>query len=152
MSQIEKDIIKEARMFIRKNKGFKIDEKNEKAFSYLSPRISSEFMDCSLPMTFDHYSYCHPKETKIEMADGTTKPICDIKKNDLVLAYSTDNNKIKVAPVTDCFKREAPDMISIETEEGDVLKLTPEHPIFVDQAGWVQAKELKENDIILKII
>lgn len=58
MSDIEKGIIKEAKMFIRKNKGLKIDRRDEKAFSYSSPRISSEFMDCSLPMTFDHYSYC----------------------------------------------------------------------------------------------
>lgn len=58
MSIIEKDIIKEAKIFIKKNRGFKIDKRSKKAFSYTSPRISSEFMDCSLPMTFDHYSFC----------------------------------------------------------------------------------------------
>lgn len=55
---IEDSIIKEARIFIEKNKGFKIDERSRKAFSYASPRISSEYMDCSLPLTFDQYSFC----------------------------------------------------------------------------------------------
>lgn len=47
------DIIKESQAFVQKNKGFKCNKKG-----YSSPRISSEFLDCSLPMTFDHYSSC----------------------------------------------------------------------------------------------
>lgn len=152
MSNIEKDIIRESKMFIKKNKGFKIDERSPRAHSYLSPRISSEFMDCSLPMTFDHYSYCHPKETMIEMADGTTKQICHIKKNEMVLVYSIENNRTNIAQVVNCFEREVDNIITIETEEGDILDLTPEHPIFIDHKGWVQAKDLKENDVVLKVI
>lgn len=56
---IRQQILKESQTFVRKNKGLKLDpKKNRKAFNYLSPRISSEFMDCSMPMTFDHYSHC----------------------------------------------------------------------------------------------
>lgn len=58
MQRIEKDIIKEAKQYIRQNKGFKIDPQSTRAFSYSSPRVTSEFMDCSLPFTFDQYSFC----------------------------------------------------------------------------------------------
>jgi DNA repair photolyase len=59
-SMIEKkdssyEIIKESRAFVETNKGFKCEEGSG---NYPSPRISSEFMDCSLPMTFDQYSSC----------------------------------------------------------------------------------------------
>ena len=47
------EIIQESRAFVESNKGFKCEKQG-----YASPRISSEFMDCSLPMTFDHYSSC----------------------------------------------------------------------------------------------
>jgi DNA repair photolyase len=55
---IEKAIIKDGMAFVKENKGLKLDMDNRRAMSYISPRITSEFMDCSLPMTFDHYSHC----------------------------------------------------------------------------------------------
>jgi len=58
MSDTQESITREANLFVRQNKGLKIDTRSTKAFRYGSPRISSEFMDCSLPMTFDHYSFC----------------------------------------------------------------------------------------------
>jgi len=43
-----------ALQFVKQNKGLKKVEKEH----YSSPRISSEFIDCSLPLTFDQYNYC----------------------------------------------------------------------------------------------
>lgn len=57
-SKIYKEIRNESLKFIKDNKGLKIDKKKGKQQGYLSPRISSEFMDCSMPMTFDNYSHC----------------------------------------------------------------------------------------------
>ena len=49
------EIVEESRRFVEQNKGYKIiDTKRH----YPSPRLSSEFTDCSMPMTFDHYSHC----------------------------------------------------------------------------------------------
>lgn len=53
---LRKETIFESQKFIRQNKGLIINRKN--VGDYCSPRISSEFMDCSMPMTFDHYSHC----------------------------------------------------------------------------------------------
>lgn len=58
MSNIEDKIIKNGLAFIKENRGLKIDMDNRRALGYISPRISSEFMDCSMPLTFDHYSHC----------------------------------------------------------------------------------------------
>jgi len=49
------EIFDEGRRFVLENKGLKLDDKGRQ---YLSPRISSEFMDCSMPLTFDQYSHC----------------------------------------------------------------------------------------------
>ena len=48
------EIRKESLIFVKENKGSIL----EKTTNYLSPRITSEFMDCSMPMTFDQYSFC----------------------------------------------------------------------------------------------
>jgi len=55
---IRKEIAAESQRFVSQNKGLVIDRRNPRAEGYISPRISSEFMDCSMPMTFDHYSHC----------------------------------------------------------------------------------------------
>lgn len=55
---LKSEIIKEGMRFVKQNKSFKIDKKFKGSFSYASPRISSEFMDCSMPLTFDQYSHC----------------------------------------------------------------------------------------------
>ena len=44
--------MRESKEWIEKNQDKKC------GIGYSSPRISSEIMDCSMPMTFDHYSYC----------------------------------------------------------------------------------------------
>jgi len=51
---LKEEIIKESKIFVRQNHGLLIDTDGH----YTSPRISSEFMDCSMPMTFDQYSHC----------------------------------------------------------------------------------------------
>lgn len=58
LEKIEKEIRKESMAFVKDNKGLKLDTDNARSRGYISPRISSEFMDCSMPMTFDHYSHC----------------------------------------------------------------------------------------------
>lgn len=55
MIGMENEILKESRHWVRKNQGFKI---TDGVGYYPSPRISSEVADCSMPMTFDHYSQC----------------------------------------------------------------------------------------------
>jgi len=56
--KIHEEIRKESLRFVKRNKNIKIDRSDKHAMSYISPRISSEFMDCSMPMTFDHFSHC----------------------------------------------------------------------------------------------
>ena len=51
---LKDEVVRKAFEFVENNKGLKISSD----VTYPSPRISSEFMDCSMPMTFDQYSMC----------------------------------------------------------------------------------------------
>lgn len=55
---INKEIIQESKRFVQANKGYKINRDSPLALSYSSPRLSSEFPDCSMPLSFDSYSHC----------------------------------------------------------------------------------------------
>jgi len=148
---LKKEIIEDSKAFVRTNRRLLIDFEERASQGYLSPRISSEFMDCSLPMTFDSYSHCHPAGTLIEMSGGTREQIENIKNGDIVLTYSVKQQEIVKSEVVNCFEREVNSIISIETEEGDILKLTDDHPVFVVNKGWVKAKYLEIDDTVLKI-
>jgi DNA repair photolyase len=58
MDDLQREVFEEGKKFIRQNKGLKLDTDNPSSSSYVSPRISSEFMDCSMPLTFDQFSHC----------------------------------------------------------------------------------------------
>lgn len=44
---------------------------------------------------------------------------------------------------------ESTEIIEIEDEQGNSIKCTPEHPIYTKNRGYVQAQELKEDDILV---
>jgi DNA repair photolyase len=50
----DSEVVKESQRWVIENQGLGLTSQKD----YLAPRISSEIMDCSMPMTFDHYSLC----------------------------------------------------------------------------------------------
>lgn len=52
-TKADKEIINEALRWVRDNDGMTV-----KGQSYMSPRISSEIIDCSMPLSFDSLSRC----------------------------------------------------------------------------------------------
>ena len=47
--------------------------------------------------------------------------------------------------------KENAEIIEIETEEGDKLRLTPDHKVLTEEDGWIESAKLTENHTILKI-
>jgi len=122
---------------------------------YYSPRISSELPDCSSPLTFDTYSrcsmrcqYCVPKGSGITMVDGSIKQVEDVQVGDVVLGYNEDDNSPEATVVEKTMCREDTRTITFRTESTK-FKVTPEHPIFTKDGGWVDAKDVAKGDLIL---
>lgn len=54
LPHIDKKLIEKTERWLLSNKKLTVDKKQY----YESPRISSEAMDCSMPLTFDQYNFC----------------------------------------------------------------------------------------------
>ena len=84
---------------------------------------------------------CFPAKTKVLMADYTYRNIEDIKVGDKVIGYeefaekSGAKRKIEVATVLQTFIHVESELISIETQEGNSVTATPNHPFLV-QSGY----------------
>lgn len=59
------------------------------------------------------------------------------------LEYDT----LKAAALT----RKSADILELEIEDGTKIKLTPDHNVWTETRGWVEAKDLLLTDVILKL-
>lgn len=94
-------------------------------------------------------NFCSPPGTIVNTPGGKT-PIEKITKGDLVIGFDTEKNTPKVQDVKEIYSRSYKgELICIEMEDGQVLKLTPDHEIYTKNRGWILSKELNENDEIV---
>jgi len=88
---------------------------------------------------------CFLAGTPILMADGSTKPIEEIKVGDKVLAYNEKTGKTQNDKVTELFIHD--DVEEYLIINGN-LKVTPEHR-FYNEGKWVNIGSLKVGDKLL---
>jgi len=92
--------------------------------------------------------WCFPEDTKISLINNKTKYINDIIIGDIIKSF--DNNQIIENEVTETFKRPYKgELINLQLENDTILKLTPEHPVFIKNKGWIEAKNIKPNDEVI---
>lgn len=101
-------------------------------------------------------SFCFVENTYIAMADGPKKKISEVEVGEEVLAYDEKSGEFKKARVTKVFESESSELIAVKTGSKENSKskttfCTPEHPFLVRGKGWVEAKDLQENDAIIHV-
>ena len=69
-----------------------------------------------------------------------------------VLTYNEKTKETEYNFVADALlsKRNA-NIIELELEDGNTIKLTPDHKVFTENRGWIEASMLTKNDILLEI-
>jgi hypothetical protein len=87
-------------------------------------------------------------ETRVLMANGTTKPISEIEAGDMVLAQDPETGEIGVRTVTDVWVHED-DLVRLEID-GDIVRTTEDHPFWNDtDKQWQRADQLDSGDLVL---
>lgn len=92
---------------------------------------------------------CFLADTKITLANGKTKKISDIRSNDQVLSYDTNNklcvtNKVQRLLIHN-------DVSDSYILINDGLKVTKNHRLWVNNSSWKRVDELRIGDILLSI-
>lgn len=111
------------------------------------------FVWANHPMTL--FNPCITADTKIETDRGELTPpeiqkFMDNKEAVFALSYNEDADKAEYKQIL-ASEQTNPnaEIIEIETDDGSVLSLTPNHKVLVEGRGWVEAAKLSEDDILL---
>ena len=98
----------------------------------------------------------HPNTViKTEDGDKTIETIIteyNNGKTNKVLTFNEDTNEeqwniAEYPRINDNDKK----WIEIEMDNGEVIKLTEDHEVYIEDKGWIEAKNLQENDDIKEI-
>jgi len=92
---------------------------------------------------------CLTGDTLVITKDGE-KRIDKITTEDYVLTADTETKELSYEKVefSGCTKRNA-NIIEIELEDGKILRLTPDHKVFTENRGYVEASQLLDTDVIV---
>jgi DNA polymerase-3 subunit alpha len=87
------------------------------------------------------FNKCLSGDAQIEMADGTLKPITEVREGDLVLTKDGPFKALGARPSG------ARRVGRLRLANGMVLRCTPDHPVFT-QRGWVNTEDLTTDDFV----
>lgn len=69
-----------------------------------------------------------------------------------IVAFNTESGVIEFDDYVDgAMTREDADVIRLEIEDGKTITLTPDHRVFTENRGYVEAKDLTTEDVLLSI-
>lgn len=90
------------------------------------------------------------KLKEIKIIDFIDKLKNNSIENYEILSYNIEKKKIQWDYILNVFPTQKnTEIIEIELETGEILQLTPDHKIYTENRGYVQAKKLNSNDIII---
>ncbi|MER6121997.1 ricin-type beta-trefoil lectin domain protein [Streptomyces sp. NPDC001795] len=87
-----------------------------------------------------------PGTTEVVLADGSRKPLRDVRTGDLLLSADPATGRTQGEPVTRTFHHTAVDLVDVTLADGGRLTSTPGHRFFVTGRGWTLASDLRPGD------
>ena len=95
---------------------------------------------------------CVTPDTRVMMADGTEKKIRELEHtvDQCVVSFDPESRKVGPGSVTDYISLQSQsgfEAYRIDAESGRTITATGDHP-FYTQRGWVNARDLREQDFV----
>jgi intein/homing endonuclease len=95
------------------------------------------------------HNRCFIAGTKITLSNGEYKNIEYIKVGDEVLTYNEQLKVTEIGVVGDFKSHNVNSVIDVTFDNANLTTTTSEHPFFVKNKGWVEAKNLIIGDVCI---
>jgi hypothetical protein len=87
-----------------------------------------------------------PAVTPVLMADGSHRPISQVRVGDLVQATDPASGKLRARQVTDTFQHDTERLVDLTIAGGGTLTSTAGHKFYVVGRGWTLVSDLSVGD------
>jgi intein/homing endonuclease len=95
--------------------------------------------------------FCLVKDTMISTNKGL-KPIQDIQIGEIVLSYDENTKEVVENTVKETYQHEFNGIIvNIELDNGQLIKITDNHRVYIKNFGWVEAGNLTKDMEIINV-
>lgn len=126
----------------------KVETKELKTLTIRENDRSSNFVAPSFSQgCYSECVYCVEEGTFIMTPFGQKK-VEEIQEGDEVISFSLNTFQFEKDLVTSLSQRQTHELYEISLGE-ETLFVTEEHPFYVKDKGWVEAKYLTEDDVLL---
>ena len=92
---------------------------------------------------------CLTAGTKVKIKNGY-KNIENIKEGDFVYSFDEITEKVMLKEVRNIIVSSVDEIIKIKTEN-QIIEASLEHPFYIKEKGWVEAKDLQQDDILITL-
>jgi hypothetical protein len=90
--------------------------------------------------------HCLAGESLITMADHSTKRIDQIQKGDVIMTYHPEKKEVNTFIVRHMLEVMHERISVLHFENDEKLRITPDHPVFSFDTGWVASDPAAAND------
>ena len=93
---------------------------------------------------------CFEENTEIITSRCPNKKAKDVEVGDYLKCLNEETQEITETQVIKIFSHKVPVILEISFEDGSVIKVTPEHPFYLNKK-WVEARKLSVRDELFEI-
>jgi hypothetical protein len=94
-----------------------------------------------------HNAPCFVAGTKITLANGSLKNIEDIIAGDIVATFDLTTGQVVHNVVNAVYSKNVSDVVKYKFDNGETLKCTLDHPIYVEGKGWTSFNHQLSNEL-----
>jgi intein/homing endonuclease len=94
-----------------------------------------------------HNAPCFVAGTKITLADGSVKSIEDVQAGDVVATFDLKSGTVVHNVVNAVYSKNVSDIVKYKFDNGETLKCTLDHPIYVEGKGWTSFDHQLSNEL-----
>lgn len=126
-------------------------EYSNQTYHYCELHPSTMLGVCSAVIPYGEHNQCIFKNEPVYLADGTTKPICDIIVGDEVITFDPETQKQTTAMVSHTYANKTnKKMYELTTINGRHIQATYDHQ-FMTSEGWKRVEDIIENETLIGI-